>query len=297
MKIRKSSFYLSLFILIITFFIDSYLMIYIALVLIISVGILHGANDILLLQKTNFVSKKNRFYSVAIYSLVVIMAIAIFYYIPFYALLFFILFSAYHFGEQHLSKTLISKNNVIISQLLFFTFGLSILSMLFWLNPVLTNEVIFDLTEFKVPLNWYFILFLSSILISFLLVGYLFFKKSIIVKEISKEFILLLFYAVIFYQSPLILAFAVYFAFWHSLPSLADQIYFIYKVNFINGIKQYCKDAGLYWLVAIVGFVVFLYFFYESKLFYSFLFSFIAAITFPHVIVMGKMFSYLKDKS
>lgn len=297
MKIKELSFLLSLLILFISFFLHENYLMFIALALVVSVGILHGANDIVLIQKTNFISKKNKFFAVVAYSLVVLLAIAIFYFIPFYALLSFILFSAYHFGEQHLSKALASQKNKFLHPLLYFSFGLTILSMLFWIKPDITNKVIYDLAEFTVPIQWFAYTFIISISTALSMASMMYAKKQLNLKELRVEFLLLLLYAVIFYFTPLILGFAVYFAFWHSLPSLSDQIGFIYKVNMMKGIKLYLRDAGVYWLVSIIGFIVFLYYFHEAKLFYSFLFAFIAAITFPHVIVMGKMFTYLKDKS
>lgn len=269
---------------------------YLALILIISIGILHGANDILLIEKTNFISVKDKWLTQLIYFITVLIAVALFYFIPFYALLLFILFSAYHFGEQHWGKKFTSKAFQIHKKVFQFSFGLLILSMLFLLRTKTTNEVIVDLADLYIPKLWYTYLAILSFSTSLVLAIFLTYQKEINLTKMSFEFSLVILYFLIFNFTPLILGFAIYFAFWHSLPSLKDQVDFMYGEKTKKSFTSYLKDAGIYWLISVVGFGLFLYFFYESKLFYSFLFSFIAAITFPHVIVMGKMFSYLKHQ-
>ncbi|GGE09935.1 Brp/Blh family beta-carotene 15,15'-dioxygenase [Psychroflexus salis] len=268
-----------------------------ALFLILSVGILHGANDILLIEKTKFLSKKNRLLSKIIYIMIVVLAIIMFYFIPFYALVFFILFSAYHFGEQHWAKIFSGVKYVNTQKLFMFLYGFCILNMLFWLQHEATNQVIRDIANFEITNLVFFSLTLISFLILLILSLFFYKKNRLQLKTLFKEFLILLLFALIFKFTPLLLGFAIYFTFWHSLPSLKDQIDFLYKSSYTLGFKKYFKDAGIYWFVSVIGLGIFVYFFYETKLFYSLLFTFIAAITFPHVIVMGKMFSYLKSKN
>ena len=239
---------------------------------------------------------KNKWYINIMYVIVVFLAIILFYFIPFYALITFILFSAYHFGEQHWSKKFETKKYSLIKKNFQFSFGLLILSILFLLKPETTNQIIQDLANFTVPVECFVYLSTFSLIMSLVSSMFLLIKKELLLTNFSFEFSLLILYTLVFYYTPLILGFAIYFAFWHSLPSLKDQTNFIYGEKLSLGIKSYIKDAGIYWLISIIGFVLFLFFFYETNRFYSFLFAFIAAITFPHVIVMGKMFSYLKNQ-
>lgn len=269
---------------------------YIALILIISVGILHGANDILLIDKTNFVSTKYKKFAKWIYALVVIIAVGIFYFIPFYALLLFVIFSAYHFGEQHWQDYFVGNSYTTLKQVLQFTYGLSILSLIFLLQYEATNEIIFDLATWEVPQKGFLALFSGAIIMTIVNALFLIAKNELKTANAAGLFLLLFFLAVVFYLTPLVLGFAIYFAFWHSIPSLQDQINFVYEKNIRHGIAQYVRDAWIYWGISVIGFGLFVFIFYESKLFYSFLFAFIAAITFPHVLVMEKMFSYLKTK-
>lgn len=296
MNIKKISILLSLFAIVLAQVFSESILAILAFILIISIGILHGANDILLIEKTKFISVKNKWFVKLIYSFIVVFAVCMFYFVPMAALLIFILFSAYHFGEQHWSSFYNSSRLSDAKKSFHFFFGLLILSLLFLLKFETTNKIIFDIANFSVPEFWFSILTISSFSGALLLAFYLVYTKEIDITKASFEFSLVVLYTVVFYSTPLILGFAIYFTFWHSLPSLKDQINFIYNKPFKKGVKLYFKDAGVYWFISVIGFGVFVYFFYETKLFYSFLFSFIAAITFPHVIVMGKMFKYLKNQ-
>jgi Brp/Blh family beta-carotene 15,15'-monooxygenase len=269
----------------------------IALTLVLSIGILHGANDILLIQKTEFSLTKFKIISKLIYSLVVFLAILFFYFIPFYALIFFVLFSAYHFGEQHWDYYLPKKINNTLKFILQFSYGFFILNLLFLLKSDFTTEIISDISNYKVQPNLFLGLTIASFLIYLGISIYLLIAQMINVRKFWSEIILLALFGIIFHFTPLLLGFAIYFTFWHSLPSLKDQINFIYNSDLKAGIIKYIKDAWWYWLLSVTGLAIFVYFFYETKMFYSLLFTFIAAITFPHVVVMGKMFHFLKNES
>jgi Brp/Blh family beta-carotene 15,15'-monooxygenase len=99
--------------------------------LIFTFGILHGANDIKLLQITNKeISTKQGFRTTSLYYLLFVIGIGLlFLFIPIIALASFVLFSGYHFGEQHwVSKIKIPSalNFIFLS-----AYGVSILFLIF----------------------------------------------------------------------------------------------------------------------------------------------------------------------
>jgi Brp/Blh family beta-carotene 15,15'-monooxygenase len=97
-------------------------------------------------------------------------------------------------------------------------------------------------------------------------------------------------FALIFSSSGLIWGFAIFFIFWHSIPSMIDQIQFLYRDVTFGNFKLYFKSAFLYWIASLFG-LTFLYFiFKDEKIFNALFFSFLAAITFPHTLVILKMF-------
>lgn len=280
----------------ITSFISGELEIIMGFVLIFSFGILHGSNDILLLNSLYQNDKKNIFKIVLSYYLVTILfSIVFFYFFPLITLILFIIFSAYHFGEQHFeNKILYTKKN--ISFLFYIIYGLFILNLLFVFNIESVTDVVFNITSIQlsnVTLKISFIIN-SIIMISFFI--YLFIKSNYDVSLIKEVFYLIIF-SIIFKVSTLIWGFTIYFILWHSLPSLNDQIGFIYgDLNKTNTYK-YLKDAFPYWLIAIFGIIITYLLFRDQVIFYAIFFSFLAAITFPHSIVMNKMFTDKKKRN
>jgi Brp/Blh family beta-carotene 15,15'-monooxygenase len=102
--------------------------------------------------------------------------------------------------------------------------------------------------------------------------------------------------ALLFYKGTLLFGFGLYFVLWHSLPSLSSQVNYLYEKKISKSYKEYFKSAFFYWILALVGLIVFYFFGVLPKNQYlSVFFSFLAAITFPHVVVMGLMFESHKN--
>lgn len=262
--------------------------------LIFSFGILHGANDLLLIDKTRSNFKVNSYYKVLGYYLTVVaIGALLFYFKPFLALLLFIAVSGYHFGEQHwqTNSLVTSKKLHLLFQI---SYGLFILSLLFIFNSTEVLRIITDITSVAIPSEIipYFFYFCS---ISLLLTGVLqFFKSKLLKTNIFQELLLLLVFAIIFKTSSLIWGFAIYFILWHSIPSMFDQINFLYGSTTLANFKKYFKSAFIYWILSLVG-ILLLYILYRKEHFFDALFfSFLAAITFPHVWVIVNMFKTKK---
>ena len=95
---------------------------------VLTLGIMHGANDLSLLQNIHFMrTKLQRF---LIYTLTVIIFSVALYNFALYALLLFVLFSCYHFGEQQWTHSF--KNQTYFPQLFYFLYGGFLFSALFW---------------------------------------------------------------------------------------------------------------------------------------------------------------------
>lgn len=257
-------------------------------ILILSVGILHGANDIKLIRKTLKTDKVLSFkYVLRNYILLVLLTGLSFFVLPALALLVFVLLSAFHFGEQHMvNKIKLYKG---LNKLFCFLYGMVIFSLLFYLNAQDTSAVIYDLTGFFLKKNTYlYILIISSSLI--LIIGTYNFIRNEISIHLGEELFLLILFFIIFKMASLIWAFSIYFIFWHSLPSLKDQIGLLYGKFSMNNVKLYTKESIIYWVIAIIGLGLVLFIFRsDQNLFLSLFFAFLAAITLPHVFVMHKV--------
>ena len=105
-----------------------------------------------------------------------------------------------------------------------------------------------------------------------------------------KELFFLLVFFIVFKTASLLWAFSIYFVIWHSIPSLMDQTKYLYGQVSRNSILAYFKTSFIYWLASMVGLGVLYYLFHDRQgLFLSIMIYFLAAITFPHVIVMNRL--------
>ena len=263
---------------------------FLGFILIFTFGMVHGSNDIMIVDKLSKKTNSTFFKILSTYLIVVTAAILIFYFIPVLALVLFILFSAYHFGEQHWEEVL-SNLSLPLQKIFFFCYGLLILYLVFLFNVEAVIEIIYEITSLM--LNDIYASEVTQILlvVLFLITGYAVYKKQIAIKSVLRELFSLLVFAIIFNSSSLIWGFTIYFIFWHSIPSLLDQIKFIYGDLKKKSILKYIKAALPYWLVSLVGIAILFLIFKDEKHFHSLFFAFIAAVTFPHAIVMLKMFS------
>ena len=104
--------------------------------LVLSIGLIHGANDLLIIKKNSkFTSNYSQFRPFFAYIGVVILGFTFFYFFPSYALITFIIVSIYHFGEQHLEAIPITrslKNNYRVISIL--SHGIILFTIIFMNN-------------------------------------------------------------------------------------------------------------------------------------------------------------------
>ena len=117
----------------------------------------------------------------------------------------------------------------------------------------------------------------------------LFTSQKIHTSLIREVFLLLVFY-IIFKFATVLWAFAIYFIVWHAYPSIMDQIDVLKSNMKTFSLKQYMKTSFIYWLISVTGIgVLFLLTSEMPELFNALFFTFIAAISFPHIYVIRKM--------
>ena len=131
----------------------------------------------------------------------------------------------------------------------------------------------------------YFLYFSSGLLI---FLGFL--NLKYISNQIVIQLLLLILLLIIFYNVNLIMAFGIYFVFWHSIPSIQDQLMYLDGEVTLKTVLGYIKSSLVYWVLSLIG--LFLFYFYmdiQSEYFIPLFFSFLAAITFPHTVVIGML--------
>ncbi len=257
-------------------------------ILILSVGILHGSNDLFLIRKALAKRKPKLWAVLGVYLMVILMAAVLFYQLPFLALTSFVLFSAYHFGEQHWATKI--QGNLWAVGAFYFCYGFTVLLLLFFCNFSDTSAVILDITHYTLPENIFsnglvFFGILSLILGSYLL------DKDYIKRRLIEELFYLLLFFLLFKAASLIWGFAAYFVLWHAIPSLKDQINFLHGEISTFSILKYLRESLFNWLVALLGLAL-MYFVFrdDDSVFITIFFSFLAAITFPHVLVISNIY-------
>ena len=257
--------------------------------LILSFGVLHGANDLVLIDQLKSNKKLDFIKIIGIYVSIVGISVLLFTNIPIVALLLFILVSSYHFGEQHWNE-IIKTNKSFITPIFQFNYGLLILVILFYFNSKEVIEIIFEITKYTLSTE-----FIETAL---LITLSLFVVLSIRLYQISTEFknnlIEQLFYlvvlAIVFKASSLIWGFTIYFIFWHSIPSLNDQLIFLYGSSTWADFKKYFKTAFIYWFISLIGVFGLYHIAKDMVVFDALFFAFLASITFPHFIVILNMY-------
>lgn len=261
----------------------------IGFVVIFLFGILHGANDLALFQKISATKKSISLKKLTLYYVgIVLFGALLFYSIPIVALLLFIFFSSYHFGEQHWNTIETKEKNSWIT--LFQTiYGLFILSLLFSFHEIEVEKIIYQITNTSIAqLNFKWIT---------ICIGLLMIAAGIKVNSVSQKFkseivvniFYLIVFAIIFKTADLVWAFAIYFVIWHSLSSIEEQINYLYGSFTLKNFRSYFISAFPYWITSLIGIFILYFIFKDKELFNALFFSFLAAITFPHTIIIIKM--------
>ena len=262
-------------------------------VLILSIGIIHGANDLLIIKKYTRKNSLNSQISYFIYYLGLVFSGFLFFYLfPSIALLSFVLVSIYHFGEQHWEVNTSNVNFVKIKKLYpIILHGLIFFVIVFMNNINIVNDVLLSFNT--ISLNYSFL----SILLVILLLLYmllLLLSKSMRGFFVD-EFVFLTLLFLLTLNSSLIYGFSIYFIFFHSVLSIKDQVKYIYGDDNLGFIKKYLISALPYFILSmlfLIGFYLLIDF--KSLDILPIMFTFLAAITFPHVIVIEKMYSSMK---
>ena len=261
--------------------------------LVLSVGLIHGANDLLIIKKNSkFSSNYSQFWPFFTYVGLVFIGFTFFYLFPSFALIAFIIVSVYHFGEQHLEAITITKslkNNYRFISIV--SHGIILFTIIFMNNINTVNNVFLS---FKIN-------FLNSNTLNIILITTaIVYISTLVINKYLTSFIFseILFFILFYFlslSSTLILCFSVYFIFFHSILSIKDQVKYIYGSNDNNSLKRYILNSMPYFILAIIFLILFYnYTEIDNSDLLPIIFTFLAAITFPHVIVIEKMYRSMK---
>ena len=259
---------------------------YIAYFFILSLGILHGANDLGVGEKTlkKYPILSKKWVMLLFYVLSIFVVAFLLMQFPSVTLALFVLLSAYHFGEQHWEPYL--SNDGYVSKVFMMSYGMVVFFLLFNAHSILVTEIIADISGY-----WFSASVLKALLYIFTMITLLIYTIRYYSKfdgsfKVRQLFYLLVFF-VVFNSTTLLWAFAIYFIFWHSLPSLLDQMNFLYGRRDFKGFVMFVKSSWLYWAMAVLSLgIYFLIIQHYYTLELSLFFAFLTALTIPHIFLM-----------
>ena len=259
---------------------------FIAYILVISVGILHGANDLLILS-TKEQKDKKLIKNLSIYIGIILLCVVIYWFSSFVAIVLFVVLSAYHFGEEHLSHKI--NVNFVFNAVYFLSYGLFIFALLFYQSLSDVDLIMKELTggtfsKFQIEIT----LIMSAVFLSTGSIYLIIMRRNEAVLFL-REFLYLVLLFLVFNTSSLILGFAIYFILWHSIPSIIHQIEFISGSLNKRNVVTYVKKALIYWVISIAGLLVLYQVLPEIKLLATVVFVILFAVTAPHTWVMHRM--------
>ncbi|MGB1020476.1 MAG: Brp/Blh family beta-carotene 15,15'-dioxygenase [Flavobacteriaceae bacterium] len=283
-KFYKWGVFYTLLILLFSFFLSERSQNILGLLFTLGIGLLHGANDLKIIQQFSIVQTNSTSNYFIIYIGVVLLGGVLFYWIPQTALPLFVIVSAFHFGEQHWE---IRLNKISNKRIFYLCYGGFIFSLLFFLQAGPSSAIIKQIVEFDISFQiWKITLIVFG---AILLLCFLFYKPLRLF--ILWESLLLVLLTFVFWKGSLLLAFATYFVFWHSLPSLQSQMQYLYGSANYRAWWNYFKSGALYWSLALTSLgIAYGLIDFSQPYFLSLFFVFLAAITFPHALVMELMF-------
>ena len=259
---------------------------FIAYIMVISVGILHGANDLLILS-TKEQKDKKLIKNLFIYIGIILLCVVIYLFSSFVAIVLFVVLSAYHFGEEHLSHKI--NVNFVFNAVYFLSYGLFIFALLFYQSISDVDFIMKELTgETFSKIQIEITLIMSAISLSIGSIYLILTKRNESVLFL-REFLYLVLLFLVFNTSSLILGFAIYFILWHSIPSIIHQIEFISGSLNKRNVVTYVKKALIYWVISIAGLLVLYQVLPEIKLLATVVFVILFAVTAPHTWVMHRM--------
>ena len=262
------------------------------LLLILTIGVSHGALDHLKGKKLISILNIKKFYIFyLIYSLMALSVIFIWTIVPAITLIVFLSVASFHFGKED-TQFLITKNSNLTSILYFFR-GLLVIVIPLYFNfdetVTIFKMLLIDNEQFYSGLSFIEKYKIIEIAISLsALSSIILFLSEFNIKKFA---IFLDFFSIIilnYYLSPLV-AFTIYFCFLHSIRHTISLAIEMDNSNLKNGLKLFVQKAFPLTVLTVIFSVIGLYFLnnvYElNSAILKIIFIGLASLTFPHILL------------
>jgi Brp/Blh family beta-carotene 15,15'-monooxygenase len=274
-----------------------------AVVLIALIGIPHGATDHLIFRNLTrpFLGTRQMIYFYSYYLLLIGAYAALWWFFPVLSFALFLVLSAYHFGQSNWNYVQFASK--FSSGIYYLLWGGFVIIAPVLLHYDSTLPIIQEIVRQSPPLiepvfRWGIV---GTVLgMNILLTLLLRWQQKLSARQLTEELISLLVLSLVFYFTPVLLGFAIYFVCWHSMSSVMDQIQFFQERKSKYSLKKYVGDTLPFTLLALFGLAAL---FWAQQQFLGtmqvgLLFIFISIVTLPHMILIDRLYEEAeKNKS
>jgi len=254
-------------------------------VILVLVGIPHGGIDHLIHNPE--IRPKGLLHFIIRYLLLMLAYGLLWWLLPVAALIAFLAMSAYHFGQSHFLEQGQLKPKEGLLYLLKGSFFLSVILFGDW---EMTQEILSPILTISLPENYR--LLSMGLLMASSLLAHGWKNRSLSLGDALDYLVLV----PILYFSPLLISFAVYFGFWHSLPSMLAEYKYLSQHPSFNSPLKFGKQLLPFSGISLVGITAILIIgmkFLDSSQLYLLFFVMISLISLPHILYMD---TFLKEK-
>lgn len=254
-------------------------------VILVLVGIPHGGIDHLIHNPE--IRPKGLVHFIIRYLLLMSTYGLLWWLLPVAALIAFLGMSAYHFGQSHFLEQgqLQPKEG-----LLYLLKGSFFLSVILFGDWEMTQEILSPILTISIPETYR--LLSMGLLMACSLLAHGWKNRSLNLGDALDYLVLV----PILYFSPLLISFAVYFGFWHSLPSMLAEYKYLSQHPSFNSPLKFGKQLLPFSGISLVGITAILLVgleFMDSSQLYLLFFVMISLISLPHILYMD---TFLKEK-
>lgn len=248
-----------------------------------TIGLAHGAYDMYIGLGKASPGNRRLLTKIGFY-LCIVLAFAVFFYLlPGISLIVFFVLSALHFGDQHF----VFKKNVarIVRAGLALIYGGAVLSLWYITNVEALSNVIIGNYTMYIDRHLAEVGSICLVFTLMLFFVWTYFKHMLSAGDIILNLLSLASLFLFFNASDVFLGFAFYFVFWHSLPSVCDQIVVEFSTLKLQHVGIFIRRAFPYWASAIITIVILIL----LKVSGFILLMCLTSLVVPHVLVMLNM--------
>ncbi|MEM6321899.1 MAG: Brp/Blh family beta-carotene 15,15'-dioxygenase, partial [Bacteroidota bacterium] len=265
--------------------------------LLILAGIPHGASDFVIFQQLldkRKITQQIAYFGIG-YTTITVLYLCVWWISPFSAFLLFLINSIYHFGESNWNYLKIESR--LKKSAIYSIWGAAVLGVPVLLHFEEAAVIIQEITGTHVVISTairaslIFLLCFGNLVAITTLLEEEHLETHQFYREI-RHFLLLM---LLFFCTPLLIGFSVYFVFWHSIYAVKDQFNLLELARNDQRKKAYIRQVLVISLISFVGVGV-LYIGAHNLMNQGYnlgkLFVFIAVITVPHSLLMHYLYQF-----